>query len=96
MSDLAAMILRFEGDPDDLLQRYQTARGRWLETRDPDCDPPTLHAILRAKDAIVIINGCANSEQAHQFGRAMGACMKQAGLRPAGHERFRIEKLGWD
>ena len=95
MANQAAMMIRFNGDPDELLRRYLSARDHWLETRDPGCNPPMLHAVLSGENGIVVINGFPDVQQAHMFGRSMGACMKQAGLRPAGHERSRIEKLQW-
>jgi hypothetical protein len=48
MSNPIAVILRFNGDPDDLLGRFEQARKSWIETQGDGNNPPTFFAICKA------------------------------------------------
>ncbi len=49
MSDPIAVILRFNGDPDDLLGRFGQARKSWIEAQDDGWNPPIFFAICEAE-----------------------------------------------
>ena len=39
MADPIAVIIRFSGEPDDLLERFEQARRLWIEAQDADYEP---------------------------------------------------------
>ena len=39
MSKPLAAIIRFNGDPDDLAERFERARELWIEAEGPDHEP---------------------------------------------------------
>ncbi len=97
MSDPTAVILRFNGDPNDLLHRFEQARQLWIEAQDDDHSPPAFYAACKTKDGIVIITGWLTDEAHRAFGTGMSPHLKAVGMgRPDGHEHLRIEMLGWD
>jgi hypothetical protein len=97
MADPIAVILRFKGDADDLLERFERARGRWIEAQPADYDLPAFYAACTTDDGIVIVTGW-ETEAAHQaFGHRIRPHLDAVGLqRPDRLERLSIEKLGWD
>lgn len=97
MSDPLVLIVRFNGNPDELLERFERARRLWIEAEANDYERPIFYAACKSEDGIAIVSGW-NSEAAHQaFGRKMGAHLESVGIgRPDAHEHLRIEKLGWD
>jgi hypothetical protein len=97
MSDPIAVIVRFNGEPDDLFERFERARGLWIESQPDDYARPTFYAACKTNDGIVIVNGWETEADHHAFGRAMGPHLEAVGLeRPEQHEHLRVEKLGWD
>ena len=56
-----ASIWRFQGDPDDLLERYDR-----LVERMPDPDMQ-LHLCLRADDGIVVVDTCPSKDVYDRF-----------------------------
>jgi hypothetical protein len=97
MSDPIASIVRFNGDPDDLFDRFERARRLWIEAQDDDYDRPTFHAACRTHDGILIVNGWETDAAHRAFGRRMGPHLKAVGMgMPDHHEHMQIEKLGWD
>jgi heme-degrading monooxygenase HmoA len=97
MADPSAVILRFKGDADDLLERFERARRLWIEAQATDYDHPAFYAACRADDGIVIVTGW-DTEAAHQaFGHRMRPHLDAVGLpKPDELERLSIERLGWD
>ena len=97
MNDPIAVIVRFNGDADDLSERFEKARQLWIEAQDGDYSPPAFYALCKTDDGIVIVDGW-NTDAAHKaFGRAMEPHLAAVGLGGPDHlEHMWIEKLGWD
>jgi len=97
MSDPVASIVRFNGDPDDLFERFERARRRWIEAQDDDYNRPALFAVCKAEEGIVLVTGWETEEDHRAFGERMGPHLQAVGMgRPDGHEHLRIARLGWD
>jgi hypothetical protein len=97
MSGLIASIVRFNGDPEDLLERFERARGLWIEAQDDDYDRPVFYATCKTDDGIVIVSGWETEAAHHAFGRRMGPYLQAVGMgRPEHHEHMPIAMFGWD
>ena len=97
MRDPIAVIIRFKGAPDDLLERFETARQMWIGARVHDYERPVFYAACKTEEGIAIVTGWESAPSHRAFGQGMHGPIDAAGL-PAvdGIERMRIEKLGWD
>jgi hypothetical protein len=92
-----AVLIRFKGDPDDLLERYERARRRWIEAQDGDYERPVSYATSKTDEGIAILNVWENAREHRAFGQGMHAHLHALGVgEPDEIERMRIEKLGWD
>ena len=97
MSNPIAVILRFNGDPDDLLERFEHARKSWTEARCNGYSPPIFFATCRAQDGIVLVTGWEAEEDHKAFRKQMMPYLHAAGVgRPPAHEQLGIARLGWD
>ncbi|MGI8805290.1 MAG: hypothetical protein ACR2IN_06315 [Thermoleophilaceae bacterium] len=97
MSNPIAVILRFNGEPDDLLCRFEQARKAWIETQYDGYHPPTFFAICKAEDGIVLVTGWEAEEDHKAFRKQMMPHLQRAGIgRPKAHEQLGIARLGWD
>jgi hypothetical protein len=78
-----AVIIRFKGDPDDLLERFERARQMWIEAQDGDYEPPALlrslqdgrwdrHRQRLGKRACAssVLPGAARPSRCSSYGRA--------------------------
>jgi hypothetical protein len=93
--DPIAVLLRFNGDPDDLLGRFEQALGAWVEAQNDDYSAPTMFAICRKKNGIVVLSGWENVDAHKAFGQQMGSYLEAVGMtRPDEHEHLRIAQLG--
>ncbi len=96
MSDPIAVMLRFSGDPDDLLGRFEQARKSWIEARDGGFDSPLFFAICKAEDGVVLVSGWEAEEDHKAFRKQMMPHLQAAGIgRPEAHEHLGIARLGW-
>ncbi len=96
MPNPIAVILRFSGDPNDLLGRFAEARKSWSEAHY-DGKPPTFFAICEAQEGIALVTGWEAEEDHKAFRKQMMPHLHAAGVgRPSGHEQLRITQLGWD
>ena len=96
MADPVAVIMRFEGDPDDLLGRFERARQLWIEAQDGDYERPSFYAATRTDDGIAIISTWETAVAHRAFGQAMHPHIDSVGLTiPDRIERMPVEKLGW-
>ena len=96
MSDPIAMILRFTGEPDSLAERFEKARQLWIAAQGVDYIPPDFYAACKTKDGLAIITTWPSADAHRGFGREMRRHLEAVGMsRPEGHERLRIDKLGW-
>jgi hypothetical protein len=97
VSDPIAVITRFNGDPDDLLERFERARVMWVEAQDGHYERPLFYAACRADEGIDIISGWPTAAAHRAFGQRMHPQIEAVGMVPPEWiERMRIEKLGWD
>jgi hypothetical protein len=98
MTEPVAVIVRFNGDPDHLLARFETARRLWIEAQqDEDYPRPVFYAACRTDDGIVIVSAWHTQADHQAFGRRMGPHLQEVGMgHPDKHEHLSIAKLGWD
>jgi hypothetical protein len=96
MADPIAVTIRFTGDPDLLLERFERARQLWIEAQDGDYEHPVFYAACKTDEGIAIVN-CWKSAVAHRvFGQGIHPHIDAVGMStPDQIERMRIEKLGW-
>lgn len=97
MADPIAVTIRFTGDPDDLLERFERARQLWIKAQGADYERPLFYAACRTDDGIAIVS-CWESAVAHRaFGQGLHAHIDAMGMgAPDQIERMPIGKLGWD
>jgi hypothetical protein len=92
-----AVIIRFHGDPDDLLERFEGARLMWAGAQGDDYERPAFYAACRTEGGIAIITGWESAAGHRAFGQGMHPHIDAVGLpEPEQIERMRIEKLGWE
>lgn len=97
MPNPIAVILRFDGEPDALLERFEQARKWWIEARADGYDPPTFFAVCKAEDGIVLLSSWEAEEDHRAFRKQMMPHLQAAGVgRPKAHEQLDIARLGWD
>jgi hypothetical protein len=96
MADPIAVIVRFNGDPDDLFERFERARRLWTEAQDDGYDRPAFYAACKTDEGLVVVNGW-KTEAAHQaFAHRLGPHLEAAGMGSPDHvERLPIDKFGW-
>jgi hypothetical protein len=92
-----AVIIRFSGEPDDLLERFERARQMWIEAQEADYERPTFYAACRADEGITIVTVWKTAVGHRAFGQGLHPLVEATGLgAPEQIERLRIETLGWD
>jgi hypothetical protein len=97
MSDPIAVIIRFNGDADDLSARFERARQSWIEAQDGGYSPPAFYAVCKTDDGIVIVDGWDTDADHKAFGRNMGPHLESVGMGMPDHlEHLPIDKLGWE
>ena len=97
MSKPLAVIIRFSGDPDDLLERFERVRRLWEVAQSDDYERPVFYAACKSDDGVAIVTGWETAIGHRAFGQGLHAHMEAVGMdRPTAIERMKIEKLGWD
>jgi hypothetical protein len=97
MADPIAVIVRFNGDADELFERFERARRLWVEAQEGDYSPPAFYAVCKTDEGIVIVDGWETDEAHKAFGRRMEPHLEAVGMGgPDDLEHLWIEKLGWD
>ena len=97
MSKPLAVIIRFNGDADELLERFERVRSLWEATQGDDFERPVFYAACKSDDGIAIVTGWETAIGHRAFGQGLHAHIEAVGMsRPAAIERLKIEKLGWD
>jgi len=92
-----ATIIRFKGDPDDLLERFDQAQRRWLDTAGAEVERPLFHATCRTDDGIAIVSAWETAVGHRSFGEGIAPHVAAVAMgRPDRIERMRIDRLGWD
>lgn len=96
MSNPIAVILRFKGDPDDLLGRFEQALRSLSEARY-DGTRPAFFAICKSEEGIALISGWGAEEDHKAFRKQIMSHLQAAGVsRPDVHEQLGIAQLGWE
>jgi hypothetical protein len=91
------VIIRFKGDREDLVERFERARQLWIADQDPDYERPAFYAACSTNDGIAIVGGWEGASGHRAFGQGLHSHIEAVGLpAPDGIERLRISKLGWD
>jgi hypothetical protein len=97
MADPIAVIIRFKGDPDDLLERFERARQSWIEEHDGDYERPIFYAACKTDQGIAIVSGWKTAIAHRAFGQRIHPDIHAAGMStPDRIERMRVQKLAWD
>jgi hypothetical protein len=97
MADPIAVTIRFNGVPEDLIERFERARQLWIEAQAGDYDRPVFYAACKSQEGIVIVTGWETARAHRAFGHPMGPHLQAVGMgTPNNIERLRIAKLGWD
>jgi len=97
MAEPIAVIIRFRGDPGDLLERFERARQMWIEAQEGDYERPVLYAACKTDEGVAIVTGWQTAVAHRAFGEGLHTHIDAMGLgTPDQIERMRIEKLGWD
>ena len=97
MQDPIAVIVRFNGDPDDLLERFEQARQSWIEAQGDSYNRPAFFAVCKTEEGIVIVDGWQTDADHKAFGQRMGPHLQSVGMGMPDHlEHMWISQLGWD
>jgi len=96
MSNPVMAILRWEGDPDTALERYERAVAAWRETFG-DLSSGPLHAIAGRSErgGLVVVNVFSTDGDHLAFGRNMGDPLAAVGLPTPDVEHVSVRRLGW-
>ena len=95
--DSITVIIRFSGDPDDLLERFERARRFWIEAQDRDYERPAFYAACKTDDGIAIGSAWETAVAHRAFGQRLHSHIEAVGMSaPDQIERMRVAKLGWD
>jgi len=57
MADPIAVIIRFRGDPQDLLERFERARRMWIEAQGGDYERPIFYAACKTDEGTAVVSG---------------------------------------
>jgi hypothetical protein len=97
MAKPLVVIIRFSGDPDDLLERFERARQLWIEAERGEYERPVFYAACKTDEGIAILTGWESAVAHRAFGQGIHPHIRAAGMNmPDGIDRMRVEKLGWD
>ena len=80
MADPIAVIIRFNGDADDLIERFERARQLWIEAQGGDYDRPSFYAACKSDEGIVILSGWETARAHRAFGHPMGPNLEAVGM----------------
>jgi hypothetical protein len=98
MTDPIAVIVRFNGDADDLFEGFEKARQLWMAARqESGYNAPNFYAVAKTEDGIVLVD-CFDTDADHlAFGENMGEYLEAVGMPGPYHlEHLEVSKLGWD
>src|SRR6266511_5995313 len=73
MADPIAVIIRFSGDRDDLLERFDRVRQKWIEAQEGDYERPIFYAACKADEGIAIVSGWQTAVAHRAFGEELHA-----------------------
>ncbi len=92
-----AVIVRFNGDADELYAGFEKARQQWIVARrESGYNPPNFYAVAKTDDGIVLVDCFDNDDDHKEFGENMGEYLDAAGMPAPDHlEHLEVSKLGW-
>ena len=97
MADPIAVIIRFSGDSDDLLERFERVRQLWIEAQDTDYERPLFYAACRTSEGIAVVSVWQTAVAHRAFGQGLHPHIASVGLGPPDRiERLSVQQLGWD
>jgi hypothetical protein len=97
VSDPLAAIIRFSGDPDDLLERLERARQLWVEVQEGEYERPAFYAACKTDDGIAVVGAWEGAAAHRAFGQRLHPHVQAVGMaEPDRIERMQVDKLGWD
>ena len=97
MPDRLAVIIRFRGQPDDLFERFERVRQRWIEKQQDDYERPIFYAACKDQDGIAVVSVWPTAVAHRAFGQELHGLISDAGLpHPETIERMRTDRIGWD
>ena len=82
MADPIAVIIRFSGEPDDLLDRFEQARQLWIEAQDADYERPLFYAACGTNEGIAVISVWQTAVAHRAFGQGLHPHIASVGLGP--------------
>jgi hypothetical protein len=89
------VILRFPGEVDELLERWERAVQRWQELY-PDSRLPASIASEAENGGLVVVNVFGSDEDHLRFGQKMGTPLREVGLDTPGMEHLAVRRIDWD
>jgi hypothetical protein len=89
-----ALIAHFNGDPDDLTQRFQNAATRYDEMAD--APEPETALLLRNKDGIAVVLVWPDGASLQPFRAFLLGAVADLGLPHPRVEHLRASALTWD
>jgi myo-inositol-1-phosphate synthase len=97
VADQIAVVIRFAGDPDELLGRFEQARQAWIDAQETDYERPLFYAACRTDEGIAIVNAWPSAQSHRAFGQGLHPHIEAAGLpQPDQIARMRIQTTDWD
>src|SRR5262245_37712780 len=97
LADPIGVIIRFRGDSDELLERFELVRRRWIDAQNSDYERPAFYAACRTEDGIAIVSGWKSAVAHRAFGQGLHEQINAVGMgEPAEIERLLIAELGWN
>ena len=110
MSEPIAVIVRFDGDPDDLSERFERARRLWIEAQDGDYSRPPFYAACKRREhprggprarqtetGIVVVTVWETEAAHNAFLHRLRPHLDAVGMAmPDRLEHLPIGQLGWD
>ena len=96
MADPIAVIIRFSGDPEELLERFEQARQLWIEAQNSNYERPLFYAACKTGQGIAVISVWQTAVAHRAFGQGLHAHIDAVGMgAPDEIERIRVETVGW-
>ena len=96
MAEPLAVTIRWRGDSDELLDRFERARESWIDAQGESYERPLFYAACRTDEGIAIVTVWENAQAHRAFGQGLHAHIDAAGLGPPERiERMRVERVGW-
>jgi len=80
MADPLAVIIRFRGDPDDLLSRFEDARRSWIDRQEDEHERPVFYAACRERDGIAVVTVWVSAVRHRAFGDRLHPLTEATGL----------------